>query len=267
MIKKTNVFADELALIQNPVIKAFTEKCLENTPDYFFKVAASSTGKYHPEYALGEGGLIRHTKALIYFAKELLVLEQYRNKFSSDEKDIIISAGILHDSFKHGKEYSKYTITEHPLVAAQFVKDMATTDEMPFAEKIAEAIAAHMGEWNTDYKSREEVLPKPVTEIQQFVHMCDYLASRKNVIVNFEKRYELCEYEYDDCSDIVKEIIEMCKKLVADGYSRDTLIQIIAQNNHGNGNPLTIRTKEVADNTKKLIEEVYYGRSKEEVSV
>lgn len=97
--------------------------------------------------------------------------------------------------------------------------------------------------------------------------MKEILLFRLVFCVNFEKRYELCEYEYDDCSEIVKEIIEMCKKLVADGYNRDTLIQIIAQNNHGNGNPLTIHTKEVAENTKKLIKEVYYGRSKEKVSI
>ena len=41
-----------------------------------------------------------------------------------------------------------------------------------------------MGKWNTDYKDKtKEVLPKPVTESEKFVHLCDYLASRKNILV------------------------------------------------------------------------------------
>ena len=43
-----------------------------------------------------------------------------------------------------------------------------------------------MGEWNTDYKTKEEVLPLPESEMQKFTHLCDYLASRKMLEVNFD---------------------------------------------------------------------------------
>jgi hypothetical protein len=43
-----------------------------------------------------------------------------------------------------------------------------------------------MGQWNYDYKSKKAVLPKPKTGKQFFVHMCDYLASRKFLEVNFD---------------------------------------------------------------------------------
>ena len=42
-----------------------------------------------------------------------------------------------------------------------------------------------MGEWNENKRS-STVLPKPETDIQKFVHMCDYLASRKDIEVLFD---------------------------------------------------------------------------------
>ncbi len=42
-----------------------------------------------------------------------------------------------------------------------------------------------MGEWNTDYNGNE-VLPLPKNRYQKFVHMCDFLASRKCILVPFE---------------------------------------------------------------------------------
>jgi hypothetical protein len=36
-----------------------------------------------------------------------------------------------------------------------------------------------MGMYNTDFKTKEEILPKPASKLQNLVHLCDYLASRK----------------------------------------------------------------------------------------
>lgn len=41
---------------------------------------------------------------------------------------------------------------------------------------------SHIGQWNTN-RDGEEVLPKPATKEQKFVHHCDYLASRKFITV------------------------------------------------------------------------------------
>jgi len=46
-------------------------------------------------------------------------------------------------------------------------------------------IESHMGEWNTNAYSNV-VLPKPTTKYQKFVHMCDFLSSRKFLDVKFE---------------------------------------------------------------------------------
>ena len=47
-----------------------------------------------------------------------------------------------------------------------------------------------MGSWTTDYNG-VEVLEKPKTKYQNFVHMCDYLASRKCLLVPFDKNDDI----------------------------------------------------------------------------
>jgi hypothetical protein len=188
-MNKLDEFVNELKYIQNDNIRKFTEKAIESLPEYFFEVAASSTGKYHPSYALGKGGLVRHTKAAVRIAIDLFRLEMF--KYTEDEKDLIIASLILHDGMKHGNEGSQYTITEHPLVmkfALESNEDLQQsryiTDD--YFQLICGNVASHMGQWSKDYKTGVDVLPKPKTKMQNFVHICDYLASRKSLEMNFD---------------------------------------------------------------------------------
>ena len=64
-IDKCKALETELNLIQNEQLKTLAQRLVLKLPDYFFTVAASSTGKYHPAYSLGTGGLLRHTKAAV----------------------------------------------------------------------------------------------------------------------------------------------------------------------------------------------------------
>ena len=160
---------------------------MNNLPQYFFNVAASSTGKYHPAYALGDGGLVRHTKASARFANHLLAIEQNKNTFNIKDRSCIISAIILHDGWKHGDKGNSYTIHEHPIICAEWVRSSECLDGIisnSGRELIASAIESHMGEFTSSKRSKI-VLPKPQSDIQKFVHMCDYLASRKDIEVLF----------------------------------------------------------------------------------
>lgn len=249
MIDKISVFSVELSLIKDKDIRAFTEKCIEKTPDYFYVVPASSTGKYHPAYSLGIGGLIRHTKALVMIAQMLLSLEYNKKRFSSLEADMIISAGILHDSFKHGDTESQYSIANHPVVAADHILEWAEGDEQEFAKTIVDCVRSHMGEYNTDYRTKKEIMPKPQTDMEMFVHECDYLASRKNIIV------QDIAYNPDDY-DIIKQIISLCKEKISCGYDRKELLKLIADNNNGNADPRTILKIDDARRILNLIKEI-----------
>lgn len=161
--------------LRNAVLKYF----VDTVPHYFWHVQASSTGKYHPQYALGEEGLLRHTCAAVRIAVAIINLDQYNGIFDDVDKDNIIVALMLHDTFKHGEEkdgkYNPYSVHEHPLLAADRVRE-CLDDEHKYV--IANCIASHMGEWTESNRS-SYVLPKPKTLEEQMVHLCDYLASRK----------------------------------------------------------------------------------------
>ena len=178
-MNKIQLLQNELNLIKDASLRTFISACVSFAPDYFFTIPASTTGKYHPEYSLGEGGLIRHTKAAVLLAEDLLRLEQY----SHLPHDEIIAALILHDCCKKGPagQESMYTVSEHPLHARDFVLENAQL--LGFSSEktnmICDLIASHMGQWNTGYHSDVEILPKPNSEAEKFVHLCDYLASRR----------------------------------------------------------------------------------------
>ena len=47
-------------------------------------------------------------------------------------------------------------------------------------------IRSHMGKWNFEYKTKKEIMPKPVTDFQKIIHAADYIASRKCLEFNFD---------------------------------------------------------------------------------
>ena len=186
-MEKANYFKKELSYIKDDKLIKDTKTLIKLLPDYFFEIPASSTGKYHPKYALGENGLVRHTKAAVRFAHELLSNNTIGAKFSDRDKDLIIMALILHDGLKSGLEHDKYTKFDHPLLISKYIMDnkdklLMNIDDM---RKMCSMIESHMGQWTYDSYHKREVLPKPRTAEQRFVHMCDYLASRKFVDVSF----------------------------------------------------------------------------------
>lgn len=182
----------EIEYIKNSRIRKACEEMVKLLPDYFFEVPATSTGKYHPAYAAGEGGLLRHTKAAVRIAIEILSDPSTGDKYTSDEKDMMIMALILHDGLKSGMPKEKYTRFDHPLLIADYIMDNEEILglEVEEIEFICDAIKTHMGVWTTDYNG-VEVLEKPKTKYQNFVHLCDFLASRKCILLPFDENNEI----------------------------------------------------------------------------
>lgn len=190
---KHEVFNKELSYIKDIRIKESTITILDMLPDYFYEIPASSTGKYHPEFSLGEGGLVRHVKVAVRLAKELLDNPSIGDKYTSNEKDIMIMALILHDGLKSGLVYNRYTQYDHPTLIKNFVNENKDKLKLTDSELdlFSHAVESHMGPWNTDYEGRE-ILPKPKTKYENFVHMCDFLSSKKFLNVKFQDN-EICE--------------------------------------------------------------------------
>jgi len=180
---KKEVFKVELNYIKDKNIRKSAEEMISILPDYFFVEPASSTGKYHPLYATGKAGLVRHTKAAVRIAIELFGIY----KLDDETKDLIIFSLILHDGLKKNIEEERYTRFDHPLLIANYIKD--NKDKLMLSDnqidRITNMISSHMGKWNTNEYNPGIVLPVPKTMEEKFVHMCDFLASRKCLELKF----------------------------------------------------------------------------------
>ena len=191
---KSTVFDKEIEYIKNPRYKESVRIYLDLLPDYFYEIPASSTGKYHPSFALGDGGLVRHTKVAAKMANELVNSKVIGDVFTEDEKDLIIFSLLLHDGLKEGVVKEKYTRFDHPLLIANFIKENKdkTTLKDDEVEMLSSMVAAHMGEYNTNPYS-DVVLPLPKNKFEKMVHMCDLLASRKFLDVKFDENNNIIE--------------------------------------------------------------------------
>lgn len=179
-----------------PVLCHFALKFIDkHIPDYFWIEAASSSGRHHPEFSLGEGGLARHSLMTYRWLKSLL--DANEQDMSEYVPGMVVGC-LFHDCCKRGippdidLEHTKF---EHPLLAAKYVLDKANEfikDEKQFIDTtaddeqsfladiavVASTIQCHMGRFNKSTHS-EFVLPKPTTPIEYMVHLADYCASRK----------------------------------------------------------------------------------------
>ena len=202
---KSDVFNVELERITDDKIRESTKYILNNLPDYFYEVPASSSGKYHPVFSLGKGGLVRHVKVAERIAEEYFKDEVFC-PFDDHKKDLIRMAILLHDGFKSGLEYSMHTVVEHPLLMSKYI--LENIDKLSISvddvKDVARMISTHMGPWVNDRKGNK-VLPKPEKEDELFVHNCDYIASRNflnvsflnNAIVDSVERDKVKKYERD----------------------------------------------------------------------
>ena len=175
MLQMKNIkhFEREINLIVNEDLRMAVKSYMEEaTPDYFWTDGASSSGKYHPKFSQGDGGLVRHTKAVVMFAEERLRMSSYAY-MREEYKDYVIAACILHDTAKYGiSEYDKAEYKNHASNASKAFAEYAeqVMNYKP-SEFLLNAIIAHMGQWSTEKEDR------PFTNIDRCVHMADYLAS------------------------------------------------------------------------------------------
>ncbi len=169
--------------------------------EWFWKSGASSSGKYHPPFAQGEGGLVRHTRAVAWVCEELLRMSGYAY-MKAEYKDYARVACLLHDVRKYGRSDTedKDCYKEHGAIAAE---DVATAweefhrddyDFHPCPELLLMAIRSHMGQWTENKDDR------PFTNIDRLVHMADYIASRPF--------WDIPELTTQYAADVAQEILD-----------------------------------------------------------
>lgn len=177
--KKTlnELFSYEVAQIDNDEIRNFVKMTLDNVDPIHRIKPASSTGKYHPKYAAGEGGLIRHTKVVVRNIIELI----RATPAIECEKDELIAAAIIHDMWKYpeGRDH-EFTAFDHPALGGQWCKDHGF-------ETIGELVAAHQGIWTTSRQMPGFENEQPRKFDQWCLHFADYFASRAYLACDFDE--------------------------------------------------------------------------------
>ena len=131
---------------------------LANLPEYWWVIPASTSGKYHPQFALDKGGLKRHSIVVSYFARRNATAMGMNDYWV----DVLTAAGLVHDGFKAGENdipaEQCHTVHEHPVLMAAYLRREFTGNRV--AEDMAHVIESHMGKWNTS-KYSDAVLPTP----------------------------------------------------------------------------------------------------------
>jgi hypothetical protein len=174
-MRNIKLFEREINLIVNEDLRMAVKSYLEEaTPDYFWTDGASASGKFHPKFSQGIGGLVRHTKAVVMFAEELLRMSSYAY-MQEEYKDYVIAACLVNDTIKYGEEeFDKSEYKNHARNAADAFAFWCENNS-PIGEPhflLLNAIRSHMGQWSTDKEDR------PFTSVDRCVHMADYIASR-----------------------------------------------------------------------------------------
>lgn len=174
-MNRSDFFEREIGLIKDEKLRETVHSYMNDcVADWFYEVGASASGKFHPKFSQGVGGLVRHTKAVVLFAEELLKMSSYAY-MKEIYKDYVIAACIVHDTAKYGLtgEMDKTVYKDHAENAAKLFESWCLTEcDYAPSELMLNAVKAHMGQWSTN---RED---KPFTSIDRCVHMADYMASR-----------------------------------------------------------------------------------------
>ena len=79
-MNKIEYFNKEYSYIKDNKKREDLKLLVNELPDYFFDIPASSTGKYHPDFAKSEHGLVKHTKVAVRMAYELYQIKRERSR-------------------------------------------------------------------------------------------------------------------------------------------------------------------------------------------
>lgn len=180
---KIKIFQKLLNEFETNEMRLYCEDMIKQIPDYIFEMPSSTTGKYHNKTQCLPHGQIYHIIMFGAILNYRLGLKCNREKFKSPEqRDAMRCIPIFHDALKCGWDGGAYTVHEHPLLAAEWVKTSHV--EHNISDKVKDAIAnmcaAHSGEWTTSKKSKT-VLPEPSNAMEIMIHECDYLSSRSDI--------------------------------------------------------------------------------------
>lgn len=183
---KVAVFQSLLDKFEIKEIRLYCQDMIEKIPDYIFTIPGSTSYKYHNKTQCQPHGQIFHILMFAEIMNYILDLEYVQEKTSPQERDCLRCTPIFHDAIKCGLNGSQYTVHEHPMLAGEWIRNTKVEHDISQGAKdyIAELCESHSGQWISNKRSNV-VLPKPQSDDQFLVHLCDYLSSRSNLDMTY----------------------------------------------------------------------------------
>lgn len=180
---------DEINLINDDALASFVRSVLLKA-EIFWSIPSSFSGKYHPADEHNAGGNVLHTKRVVRVA--MILADSY--SLSTDERDVIIAACLLHDVTKgiSSKDDSCFEYDPmHPYTVGKFVSkcqlhdkeygndaqstSLFVTEEM--AQTVLRLVRCHLGPWSPVPETY------PITYMDYIVHIADNVASKIHTII------------------------------------------------------------------------------------
>jgi DNA polymerase len=180
-------FGRELGWISDPVIRKWCVKAWLAAPDYAYTAPASMSGKYHPAFALGERGLVRHTRAVAYAVHRWCG----RIGCSAVETDCMVAAALMHDVVKYGDTYGDRSDRSYKQYQrhASISADHVATHRPPGVDDDAAAcveslVRTHMGQWGST---------PPSSKWEKLLHLADMLTSSRELCLDIFTELDFAE--------------------------------------------------------------------------
>jgi len=188
------IFKNELSKIHDPTIKVFVIQVFELIcPDYFWEIAASTSGKYHPLISIGKQGLIRHVKLAAWWGELLCMdLEELITPQMGCE---IMATILIHDILKCGKVLTPSGMPKHREIVRTHGVDLgkelrrnkrklikASKISAVSFERIVKGVSGHMGKWTDERFSQHmplEIKDSKEKIVAEVVHLADFISAQK----------------------------------------------------------------------------------------
>ncbi len=179
-LESTNKFFIEQDISKNTTnadVERFLISAIDRFPDYFWTVPASRN-KYHPPDERKEGGLVLHTRRVIKLSLDMVRFYE----LNYWEKDVLVAASVLHDSFARGipPNVNKASDEMHPFYAVSQFPYNGDADrylDKKVHEEIMECVVSHQGRFSV------HPIIQSKRKLPSIFQMVDHLASRVHIEV------------------------------------------------------------------------------------
>lgn len=190
-MKKSDVFNKFLETFETDEMRDYCRDMIEEAPNYLWQIPSSTSYKYHNKTQCQPGGQLYHILMACEIMNYILSLEYVKNKWDKPKQRDCFRASIcLHDAAKCGFSEAEplFTVHEHPVWCAEWIERTKVEHDIDDKVKkyIGRLVASHSGEWISSRRSNT-ILPKPENDEQFLIHLCDYLASRSNIDMIYDK--------------------------------------------------------------------------------